>query len=767
MSNASYTELKIHLKELKNSRKEYLHIKSNTINNLIEDNSKNKIIQTENINDILKGIDQEIESLSSIIKTSVNIATSIIAPIKEKELIINNVNDTIEILNIEKSIKDLLKKLESENVIEKKIQIILDANKYIKVNPNLFQNYHEQFIKKSLDVLSYLNTGYNSFKDNINFVNPEKESIEYIKEMEKNSILIFKLTNKSDSLISLFEFLSNFIFQSYCSESKMKEINSQLEKFNNNEFQQEEEITKFSDNIKLNLYKIFKKISQNIQERQNNYLSIQIYNNEKQEPILLNLISKLVKGNEKPIVFLLQTIISLSKYLEKNKENTDIICKFCSDILSECEKFKFYITVLTEKLKTFYNIEIKKKENDELSSFFINFNSAVYDIGEKYCNNEIDFMKTQILSFFEEESKKYTEILDSLINCNFDNLSEKIFDCIEDTFFILKTSGQRAINTLNLQMALAIINHIIGIIINEDLYSLLDIKISSILIKTEDSSKNRTDLSKKIQYSCSSEPTLSKKNTFGNLFLISCLNCIDRAKDNINELLDDLKNSIFQDIVNSKIFDSDEIKLFPNEEELIDKKILYFKPNELEMINFAFNDQANINQRYEDLLSKKLQIAFDFFYIKINSLVDILNSTNYLIDQNNITQAEMIESFSGRFISENEQILQQWNNQLSEHSLDKFIEYYSEYVASYIEKILYRKNYSSYGVIILQKDINRIANYFQGDKLISIREKFNKLFDIISVLNFDTNEELIEHLKKYDDIKLKKSDIENLRILKK
>ena len=250
MSNASYTELKNHLKELKNSRKEYLHIKSNTINNLIEDNSKNKIIQTENINDILKGIDQEIESLSSIIKTSVNIATSIIAPIKEKELIIKNVNDTIEILNIEKSIKDLLKKLESENVIEKKIQIILDANKYIKVNPNLFQNYHEQFIKKSLDVLSYLNTGYNSFKENINFVNPEKESIEYIKEMEKNSILIFKLTNKSDSLLSLFEFLSNFIFQSNCSESKMKEINSQLEKFNNNEFQQEEEIIKVSDNIK-------------------------------------------------------------------------------------------------------------------------------------------------------------------------------------------------------------------------------------------------------------------------------------------------------------------------------------------------------------------------------------------------------------------------------------------------------------------------------------------------------------------------------------
>ena len=120
MSMATYAELKNQLKELRESRKQYLHIKTNTINNLIEDNSKNSIIQSENINDNLKEIDQEIESLSSIIKTSVNIAISIIAPIKEKELIINNVNSTIDILNIEKSIKDLLKKLEQKIVEQKK-----------------------------------------------------------------------------------------------------------------------------------------------------------------------------------------------------------------------------------------------------------------------------------------------------------------------------------------------------------------------------------------------------------------------------------------------------------------------------------------------------------------------------------------------------------------------------------------------------------------------------------------------------------------------
>ena len=45
MSMATYAELKNQLKELRESRKQYLHIKTNTINNLIEDNSKNSIIQ--------------------------------------------------------------------------------------------------------------------------------------------------------------------------------------------------------------------------------------------------------------------------------------------------------------------------------------------------------------------------------------------------------------------------------------------------------------------------------------------------------------------------------------------------------------------------------------------------------------------------------------------------------------------------------------------------------------------------------------------------
>jgi hypothetical protein len=37
----------------------------------------------------------------------------------------------------------------------------------------------------------------------------------------------------------------------------------------------------------------------------------------------------------------------------------------------------------------------------------------------------------------------------------------------------------------------------------------------------------------------------------------------------------------------------------------------------------------------------------------------------------------------------------------------------------------------------------------------------------VKVLNFESREELVDYIRKYDDIKLTKNDIENVRKLKK
>lgn len=761
----SYSDLKSRLNELKTSRKEYLLIKTNTINNLSNFNSK--VIQSsmEKTADDLKEIDQQIEALSSIISTSVNIAMSIISPVQEKEQIITNISNTIDILQTENEIKNLLSKLEEENIIEKKIQIILEANNYIKTNPSIFESYREKFMQKSLDVLSYLNTTYLSLKDKIVYEH-EKESIEFINEMDKTSILNFKLSNNTEQLISFFDFLANFISNIVCSQKKLSDIKDKINAIMSNvQIAKKEDIIDIMKTIKLLIQKIFIKISQNIQERQNAYLTIENSTGKGNEikPIFFFLISKLVKGNKNILKELLTLIVKMTSITENNSEYIDLICADCSFVLSACAKFKFYISVLSSKVKEHYKLNDDDIINNDINSFFSTFDLVLYDIGEKYCNNEIKFMKEKIISLFEEESKTYLQLLEKHLSSSYDELSGNILTCIEDAFFILKMSGERAIETLNLQFALAIINNIKNLI-SEDLYALLDTKISAILVKTESTRYNKYS---KIKYKCNYEPILDAKNNFGNLFLISCFDAIDQTREDIPMLLEELNNMVNNEIVNSVIFDTNSIKLPNSEENAKNENNSYFKSNEVEMIKITFNDQSIILKKYDDFILKKLKLSFEYLYIRINTSVDMLNSVNYLIDQTNLATAEMSVSFSTLLIEETEKLLHQWKTQLSEGAFEKFLEYYADYIASYMEKVLKRKQYSSYGVLLLQKDINKIANYFQGDLMLGIRDKFNRLFYFVKILNFESNAELKEHLRMYDDIRLKNEEIDFIRSLKK
>ena len=502
-------------------------------------------------------------------------------------------------------------------------------------------------------------------------------------------------------------------------------------------------------------------------KNENNNINININNNEC--PLFYKLLTIIIKTLEPYQIKLIKYLINIIEIMEKNIEmfSYDLICADSSFVISICEKFKFYITILNIKTEKYYHLQ-----NDNISpinDFLNNFNSILYDIGEKYCSNELLFMKNNIIKLFEDESSNYKDLLITSLDYKYDELSGNILNCIEDIFFVMKTSGERAISTLNLQIALAIINHI-KVILNEDLYFLEDYKISTILFQEEDhiiNIDNFKSLIKNISYYCKDLPSLANKNTYSNLFLISCLDSVNQTKENIPLLLDELKAIISQNIINSKIFEPSLIKLIPDNNEVENESdIKYFKNNELEMINFAFSDINSITNRYDDFIKRKLKLTFENLYYKINSIIDVLNNTNYVISQSNINTIEMSETFSNKFISESEKYLNQWKNQLSEYVYSKFIEFYAEYATGYIEMVLKRKNYNNYGVILLQKDINKICNYLQSDLMINVRDKFNRLFSFVEILGFESKNELEEHMQKYDDIILPQNEIELILSLK-
>jgi hypothetical protein len=187
---------------------------------------------------------------------------------------------------------------------------------------------------------------------------------------------------------------------------------------------------------------------------------------------------------------------------------------------------------------------------------------------------------------------------------------------------------------------------------------------------------------------------------------------MDQSKNNIQLLFEDLKDLIQTEIMDSQAFNHREVVLGVSQEmeEKINENIYYFKKNENDLINITFSDVEMLSNRYDEFLIKKIKTAFEFLYPNIKSSVDILNSANFLIDGKNIHNIELSESFSGKFLEETEKILRQWKTQLSEGGFNKFLTVYAEYVSVYIEKLLFMKNFSTFGAIVLEK-VFKFFNY--------------------------------------------------------
>lgn len=707
----SYTDLQEKLKYLKNSKKEFLENKGVILKKLI---SSREIGENDHIKlfEDIKEIDREVAGLEQIITTSINIAVSIINPVKEREKIINNISSTMDLLKIDNDIKSLLSNLKHEKKIEKKINIILDASNLIKLNHTVFDIYREHFLKESQDVLNYLKNNINENKNKLFiFLNSEgklniKECNSLINEIDKFSILTYKLTNENSCMEDFFSIICEYVLKAICKD-KIKEfsdsLNSLLQNSSGNSLRIKEIIETISRNF---IVKIFLKIAAIINERKTLYFKE--FNDYK---IFNLLVEKILLNIEPSIEQMVKIILKISEKLFKdnNCNELDFICGEKINVMTNFEKFRFYVFTLLEKISLMPNL------NDVCTSminshppgchnffneFFKKFNSLVYDLGEQYANTEIKFMKNKLIYLFKEDSLNFSQNLEKNLNSNFDELAGVTLSCIDDFFYILKISGARAIASLNLQLSLAIVNNIKSILLDE-LLELLDLKISVLMIKTENKYSNYSE----IKYSCKDEPSISYKFTFPNLFLISCINSIDQSRNNISLLFEELKNLIMFEIIESQAFNHRDVILGVNSEieEQLNENITYFKKNDIDLVNITFSDVEIHVNRYEDFLFKKIRTAFEYLYPSIKSSVDLLNSANFLIDGRNIHHVELSESFSGKFLEETEKVLKQWKTQLSEGGFNKFLTVYAEYVCVYIEKLLLMKNYSTFGAIVLEK----------------------------------------------------------------
>lgn len=743
MSNTESTILllKNKLGKLEKERNEFLTEKILGIQNLIlnkQSQSKEYNSDQNSIVEDLKDIDREVEVLEHVIKNSVSLAFNLIKPVKEKEKIISNITGLVDLLKVENQLKQLLNKIKNEkskNSIENKISIIFEANTLIKINKVVFSNYRELFLKESADVLNYLTESFKDYKTQLNLkTNEEKVSLKecnrLINEMDKITVLTYKLTNDIKFMNNFFEVLCSFIIKIICSDKINEFSNVSKETLSANDFEKAKEILTEIEKL---LIKIMLKTSHIINERKINYLKE--FGDYK---ILYHLIEYMLSYIEKPIESLMELLINISKLMEDKttmNDNLYFVCVLKSNVIASFENFKFVININYEKISIHESIEVKNEEeiqlkrqynhperkivsNLSLSELNVSeisnkvsktstnskiFNSLLYDLGNNYTNGEINFIKNKLILLFKEDSKNFTAILEENINAKFDELVSVSLHVLDDFFYILKESGTRAVETKNLQLALYIINNI-ETIISDDLRRLLDIKISAILMKSSSTKE------KDIKYFSKDEPILSNKYTLGNLYLISCFNSYDQCKNNISDLLEKLKATIFENILESEMYDHSKIEMGSPYEDTINSTIKYFKENDYNLVESTLNDAESILESFDDILTLKIKNSFEFLALHIKASVDIINSTNYCIEVRNISNYEINDSFSNKFVEETSKLLKQWKWQLSENAFNKFMLVYTEFVSSYIENQLKLKKYTNYGIVILEKVSKIILN---------------------------------------------------------
>lgn len=432
---------------------------------------------------------------------------------------------------------------------------------------------------------------------------------------------------------------------------------------------------------------------------------------------------------------------------------------------------------------------IQNKKIRQLEDTFRPFDNLVYELGSKYLNTEIGFIKLNLISIFYQDSKKSLD-LEALLHKGYFELINETLSSIDDYYYTLKIAGNRAIDTYNLQYCLTIFN-IIKDIIQSDIIEILDNKFGLILKKKFSSYNSKySNLS---YYPSHSEPTLSSKFTKSNLYLIICMNTIIQCLENSNILLEEAKRSILKTYFTNKNSNSnlndverisnerksvfDETKILnqfdsiinPGKKELFNEELTLnaFKQCDKDLVNYTFQDLENINKQYDSFLTEKIKSLIEDHLINyIKSSVDLLNQINYNIDGKNSLNAELAESFSAKFVEETDIILNQWKTQMHETCFNKFISTYCFYITIMIENAIMLKKFSSYGVVILEKDLNKIINFFNTKTSISIRDQFSRLLSIVNILNLENQHEVDQFMKDSNDCKLPKSEIERILKLK-
>ncbi|KAJ5068791.1 conserved oligomeric golgi complex subunit 4 [Anaeramoeba ignava] len=670
-------------------------------------------------------IDQSIveESVrNSFVKNGENLRVKIIGNLEE---IIEKSND-LPSNQVEKKIKMVIEGVKFFPQIGLYKEGISRLSNYIRACIGVFSN--SQYIKILKTFQKYVEN--NSNKDLPTLYNPKNQSNqddqeniqETIKNQNSQNIQDIFNTNHISSTIELFEYSASIIARFTQNIDSLFGAGASLETIRHIQAQTHIQAIKIVDN-----YLQFRKLQSTI-----DFMKEHKFSKPANElNILLNEISVILKHSEMFESFLKKHAKQKYKLAAENQD----VWKWLDSLIKKDVNFQ-------QPFFSHLNENENENENDENKNENKNNNNLIDGLPQ---NNEMENLTQKLIDYYIRLEESF--MVDSL---------QKAFDAeevctnglmttlVDDVFFVIKKCITRAITTTNPFCACAILNH-------SNTY--LNIVVNFIVERKQiETSKSRNDFIRfldentrfsnvnprsfssfdHISFPANSQNTsakISRKNPQIFPTEISSGNSSPNISDSNTKSISNyhLLNNL-DGIINytNKLY-----------EEILPICQKLFSENFYKMVSSCMTSLHESAQDFLKLLQQGLKRIFVSTQQRLKSAIDVLSSSNYNLTESEYSQLESSQPMVSKTIQILTDLINPLQKSLTEKNLEIVLQFMIEFIATYLQNLILKKQFSHLGALVFDKEI-RIISSFLSDKLKRpVRDQFVRLFQISSILNLD------------------------------
>lgn len=369
-----------------------------------------------------------------------------------------------------------------------------------------------------------------------------------------------------------------------------------------------------------------------------------------------------------------------TKAIQAELTTIDSLCAEVATVIKHSESFENYFKMQTAEMNT----TLPKRSDLKVK---------LQELVNVYVSFEVHYMTKAISRAVEgiDESEQVSSSYKSIEPIRIGPASERI----DELFYVLRQSSQRALRTFNIDNICAVLNHI-PVHLTEELLERLLGKAMGLIAK-------QSLLSAQFQQSTAA--------------FIVLVNLLEWSQACITKLATELRDDF------SAVYGSN-------------------AASEQQMFLLCLDSLMKSGERFKAAGSGAIRKAVESFRGQIVSLTAALASVSYEISEEQLAEYEVNDPFAHTFTTSLKALMKQWKAQLETEIGDAFVEVMAGCVAEELEKRLRGKKCNELGAVQMEKDVREVTKTVQSLSQRPVRLRFQRVKQMTQLLSASSDSEV-------------------------